>query len=275
MPIPKIIHYCWFGGKPLPELAVKCIASWKKYLPDYELKLWNETNFDINTVQFTAQAAKAKKWAFVADYLRAHVIFYYGGIYLDTDVELLKSYDDDMLQNKCFSGFENIEYVNPGNIFAGEKGCSIAKELMDFYLSYNFIKKNGELNLTPIPEIFTNILLKYGLQQNNTYQELDVITVYPTEYFCPKNFQTGILTITDNTYSIHHYAGSWVPEEEQKSNREKWAFYKKYGNDEYVVDMYKKMNDYAKITIFNAPVKLLYKTAIKRTIKKISKIFKK
>jgi mannosyltransferase OCH1-like enzyme len=270
--IPKIIHYCWFGSKPLPELAVKCIESWKKYLPDCELKLWDKTNFDINTVQFTAQAAKVKKWAFVADYLRAHVIFYYGGIYLDTDVELLKPYDDVMLQNKCFSGFENVEYVNPGNIFAGEKGCIIAKELMDFYSSYNFIKKNGELNQIPIPEIFSNILFKYGLQQNNTYQELDVITVYPTEYFCPKNFQTGILTITDNTYSIHHYDGSWVSEEEQKSNREKWDFYKKYGNDEYVVDIYKKMNDYAKITIFNAPVKLLYKTAIKRTIKKILKI---
>jgi len=275
MPIPKKIHYCWFGGKPLPEMAEKCIASWKKKCPDYELILWNETNFALNTVQFTEQAAMSKKWAFVADYLRAYVIFYYGGIYLDTDVELLKPFSNDILSANCFSGFESNEYVNPGNIFAGEKGCVVAKELLDFYSSYNFIKKNGELNLTPIPKIFSNILLKYGLRQNNTYQELGVITVYPAEYFCPKDFQTGILTIADNTYSIHHYEGSWVSEDKQKSNREKWNFYEKYGNDEYLVDIYNKLKLYEKRTIYNAPLKLLYKTAITRTIKKIFKGFKK
>ena len=273
--IPKIIHYCWFGGKSLPQMAEKCIASWEKHCPEYELKLWNETNFDINTVPFTAQASKAKKWAFVADYLRAYAVFYHGGIYLDTDVELLKPFTSDILSTNCFSGFQSNEYVNPGNIFAGEKGCVLAKELLEFYSSCNFIKKNGELNLTPIPEIFSNILLKYGLHLNNTYQELDVITVYPTEYFCPKDFHTGMVSITDNTYSIHHFDGSWVPQDEQKLNHEKWDFYKKYGNDEYVVNMYNKLKDCEEKSIYNAPLKLLYKTAIKRTIRKISKIFKK
>ena len=273
--IPKIIHYCWFGGKPLSDLAEKCIASWKKYCPDYELILWNETNCNINIIPFTTQAAKNGKWAFVTDYIRAYAIFSYGGIYLDVDVELLKPFSNDILQNNCFSGFEDDKYVNPGNIFAGEKGCFISKELMDFYSSYNFIRKSGKLNTTPIPKIFSNILLKYGLIQNNSYQNLGVITVYPAEYFCPKNFHTGILSVTKNTYSIHHFNGSWCSEDRHKSTNERWDFYKKYGNDEYVVNMYKKIKDYEKKTVDNVPLRLLYKTAIKRTIKRILKIFKK
>jgi len=212
--IPKKIHYCWFGGNPLPELAKRCIASWEKYCPDYELVLWNEDNFDINIVPFTAQVAKVKKWGFIVDYIRAYVVYYYGGIYLDTDVELLRPFDDDILQNICFCGFENEKYINPGSIFAGEKECFIAKELMSFYASYNFIRENGELNLKPSPIIFTDILLKYGLKQNNSYQELGIFTVYSTEYFCPMSYRTGIVNITENTYCIHHYAESWVSEEE-------------------------------------------------------------
>ncbi|GHU76616.1 glycosyl transferase [Spirochaetia bacterium] len=206
--IPKIVHYCWFGGNPLPELALKCIASWKKYCPEYELTLWNEVNFDINTVPFTAQVASVKKWGFIVDYIRAYVVYNYGGIYLDTDVELLKPLDI-FLNDVCFSGFEDEKYVNPGNIFAGEKGCSISKEIMDFYASYNFIQEDGALNFTPSPKIFTNILLKHGLKKNNTYQKLGVFTAYPTEYFCPKDFITGKINITANTYSIHHYDSSW------------------------------------------------------------------
>lgn len=213
--IPKIIHYCWFGGKPLPELAQKCISSWKKYCPDYEMKLWNENNFDINIVPFTAQVALAKKWGFIVDYIRAWAVYNYGGIYLDTDVELIKPLDA-FLHNTCFSGFESEKYINPGNIFAGERGCGIAKEVMDFYTSYNFIQENGALNLTPSPKIFTSMLLKYGLKQNNTFQELDVFTAYSSDYFCPKNFGTGDITITGNTHSIHHYDGSWLSEKDMK-----------------------------------------------------------
>jgi len=212
--IPKIIHYCWFGENPLPELAQKCIASWKKYCPDYELVLCNESSFDVNSVPFTAQVAKAKKWGFIVDYLRAYLVYNHGGIYLDVDVELLKPFDDNMLQNKCFggfeSGFENENLVNPGNIFAGEKKCDIAKEIIDFYSSYNFIKESGELNLTPSPKIFTNILQKYGLKNENVYQNLGVFTAYPAEYFCPKSYVTGLTNITKNTISIHHYDGSWL-----------------------------------------------------------------
>ena len=212
--IPKIIHYCWFGNHPLPRLAEACIESWKKYCPEYKLILWNESNFDINIVPFTAQVARAEKWGFIVDYIRAHVVYYYGGIYLDTDVELLKPFSNDILENVCFSGFENKKNIAPGLIFAGEKGCHIAKELMNFYASYNFIQENGELNLTPSPKIFTKILLKHGLKQNNTYQKLAVFTAYPTDYFCPMSCKTHIINITNNTYCIHHYAGSWLSLEE-------------------------------------------------------------
>jgi mannosyltransferase OCH1-like enzyme len=229
--IPRIIHYCWFGDNQLPELDQKCIASWKKYLPEYNIMLWNEVNFDINIVPFTVQVAKVRRWGFIVDYIRAFAVYNYGGIYLDTDVELLKPFDDDLLNNKCFSGFENMININPGNIFAGEKGCEIAKELMEFYASYNFIKENGELNLTPSPVIFTNILLKYGLKKNGSYQNIDIFTAYPTEYFCPKCFYTGLINITKNTYSIHHFNSSWFSEEEKIYKEERCKIYKTFGSN--------------------------------------------
>jgi hypothetical protein len=144
------------------------------------------------------------------DYIRAWAVYNYGGIYLDTDVELLKPLDV-FLDNICFSGFENGKYINPGNIFAGEKGCRIAKEVMDFYAFHNFIDENGELNLTPSPKILTDLLLKYGLKQNGAYQTLDdgIFTAYPVEYFCPIDFATGKSNISRNTHSIHHFAMSW------------------------------------------------------------------
>jgi mannosyltransferase OCH1-like enzyme len=227
--IPKIIHYCWFGGNPLPELAQKCIASWREHCPDYELKLWDETNFDVNTVPFTAQVARAKKWGFIVDYIRAYVVYLYGGIYLDTDVEILKPFDESMLRHECFSGFESKKYIAPGLIFAGEKGCRIAKELMDFYASYNFIYDPTKLKSIASPVIFTDILLKYGLKQNDTYQELGIFTAYPATYFCPISLKTRKLTITNNTYSIHHYDGSWLPDDVKAYNRIKKTLEKKYG----------------------------------------------
>jgi mannosyltransferase OCH1-like enzyme len=240
--IPKIIHYCWFGGNPLSELEQKCIASWKKYFPMYEIKEWNEQNFDINIVPFTAQVAKEKKWGFIVDYIRGYVVYYYGGIYLDTDVELLKPFDDDMLQNTCFSGFEDYKYVNPGNIFAGEKGSVIAKNLMDFYSSYNFIQESGELNLTPSPEIFTKILLKYGLKKNNCYQELGLFTAYSTEYFCPMSFKTGKMNITENTYSIHHFKGSWYNESEKIFLKNKNKIYSLFGDNLFSKNIIRILN---------------------------------
>jgi mannosyltransferase OCH1-like enzyme len=230
--IPKIIHYCWFGGNPIPQEHAAYIEGWRRLLPGYEFKRWDEGNFDISIVSFTAQVAATKKWGFIVDYIRAWTVFNYGGIYIDTDVELLKSLDDLLESNICLSGFENEKFINPGNIFAGEKGCVIAKELMDFYASYNFIGENGEPNLTPSPKIFTDLLLKYGLKQNGAYQVLKdgIFTAYPAEYFCPMQYLTGKLTITKNTYSIHHYDGSWLTEEQKNDNRIVHTIYRKFGD---------------------------------------------
>jgi len=228
--IPKIIHYCWFGGNPLPELAQKCVASWKKYCPDYTFMLWNESNFDINTVQFTAQVAKIKKWGFIVDYIRAWAVFNHGGIYLDTDVELCKPLDDLLNANICFAGFEDMEYINPGSIFAGEKGCAIAGEVMKYYSHYDIFENGSRENLVPSPRIFTNILLKYGLAMNNSYQELGIFTAYPSDYFSPKSFVTDSLNITENTYSIHHFDGSWLSLQMKRLLKEKIYIDKKFKN---------------------------------------------
>ncbi|GHU74396.1 glycosyl transferase [Spirochaetia bacterium] len=207
--IPKLIHYCWFGCNSIPDDNASYIAGWKKQHPDYEFRFWNEANFDVNTAKFTAQVSETKKWGFIVDYMRAWCVFKFGGIFLDTDVEIIKPLDDLLENNICFAGFESNKFVNPGSIFAGEKGCHIAQELMDFYAEYSFIKADGELSLTASPVIFTEILQKYGLKQNNTYQKFGVFTAYPQDYFSPKDFITGKINITANTYSIHHYAMSW------------------------------------------------------------------
>jgi len=238
--------------------------------------LWNETNFDVNIVPFTAQATKEKKWAFVSDYVHAYIIFHYGGIFLDTDVELLRPFEITMLEQNCFSGFETSKYIAPGLIFAGEKGCVIAKELMDFYSSSDLKQKNTELHLMSSPRILTSILVKYGLNQNNTLQNLGVITVYPAEYFCPKDFHTGIISITNNTYSIHHYDASWVTEDQRKLINERWNFYAKYNNDEFIlnlVEQFEKLkSDYKVNNINSIPLRKLYKIIIKRTLKKLAGI---
>jgi mannosyltransferase OCH1-like enzyme len=205
--------------------------SWKKYCPDYKFILWNEENFDIDSTLFTKQIAEIKKWGFIVDYIRAWAVYNYGGIYLDTDVELLKPLDDLLVNNICFSGFENEKNINPGSIFSGEKACVIAKEILDFYSVYNFIKENGELNLTDSPQIFTKILLKYSLKQNNTYQELGVFTAYPTEYFSPKSFRTGEINVTANTYSIHQYSASWLSEIDKIYLEKRYKIYSSFGDN--------------------------------------------
>jgi len=266
--IPKIIHYCWFGGQEMPKNEASYVEGWKKLLPDYHFMLWNENNFDINTVKFTQQVASVKKWGFVNDYIKAFAIYNYGGIHLDTDVEIIKPFDDLLEKNICFSGFEDKTWIAPGLIFAGEKGCLVAKEIMRYYSNYNFINKDGSLNMIPSPQILSKILLKYGLKQNNTYQELGIFTAYPTEYFCPKSFITGQIVNTENTYSIHHYSASWVSEEGKTGIKDRWHFFEKYGEDKYLVNLYEKAKLYnINRDVYKMPLKELYKVTIKRTLK--------
>ena len=211
--IPKKIHYCWFGGKPLNKLGRKCLKSWKKFFPDYEIIEWNEQNFDLeNCCEYVKQAYKAKKWAFVSDYVRFKVLYEQGGVYFDTDVEVIKTFDD-ILEKGAFMGCENPTdtkmAVAPGLGFAVEKGNAIIKLLLEDYEKSSFYNEDGSLNLYTVVDRATDILKKYGLQNTKDIQVVEGITIYPNEYFCPINMETGKMEKTENTRSIHRYSASW------------------------------------------------------------------
>lgn len=212
--IPKIIHYCWFGGGDLPESALKCIESWKKYCPDYEIKLWDESNFNIKENRFIVQAYKEKKYAFVSDYARFKVLLKNGGIYLDTDVELLKPLDD-LLDNNAFMGFEKagkeLTGIAPGLIIGTNPEAKFVKDMINLYNKIEFCDSEGNIVAKTVVKYTTDYLLKKGCVLENKIQKIEDVTLYPTEYFCPKDYESGKITITENTYSIHHYDSTWWP----------------------------------------------------------------
>ncbi len=205
--IPKTIHFCWFGGKPLPDLAQKCIASWKKFCPDYEIKEWNENNFDIDTYPYAREAYDHKKFAFVTDVVRLYALYHYGGIYMDTDVELVKNIDD-FLQYEGFSGFESPTKI-PTGLMASIKNHPLVREWLEEYNGLHFIKEDGTFDLTTNVIRITNTCLKHGFIPNGELQAVDKFMFFPTEYFCPIHFSEEI-NLTKNTYSIHHFEASWV-----------------------------------------------------------------
>ena len=261
--IPKVIHYCWFGKKPLPKSAIKCIRSWEKYFPSYEIKEWNEENYDLFACPYVKEAYESKKWAFVSDYARFDILYKYGGLYFDTDVEVIKSFDSILARGafmgqeagvNSYSGkrrdrsrekdrkssktgalsgvnptsnkagsVESNDYresavvANPGLGIAVAPGLGIAvapglrlyKEILDYYNGIHFLK-DGVIDTTTVCTHVTEILKKYGYDEyKEEIQEVAGITIYPPEYFCPQNMNTGVLTITDYTHSIHHYTASW------------------------------------------------------------------
>ena len=203
--IPKIIHYCWFGKNPLPTLAEKCIESWKQYLPEYEIKEWNEDNFNVNIIPYTREAYQAKKYAFVSDYTRFWILYKYGGLYFDTDVEVIKPMDD-IIQRGPFMGREHMALasststgvvpVNPGLGVGAEPGLKLYEEILDFYNSLHFIQPNGSYNTTTVVQYATEILLRHGLEKEDVLQECMGITIYPREYFCPKSYENGKIYLT-------------------------------------------------------------------------------
>ncbi len=211
--IPKIIHYCWFGRNPLPDSAIKCIESWQNFFPDYEIIEWNEDNFDVNSIPYTAQAYAAKKYAFVSDYARFKILYEYGGLYFDTDVEVIKSFDD-IIQRGAFMGCELTtplrRSVNPGLGLGVAPGLGLYAELLEFYRTLHFINNDGTYNQTTVVTYTTNILIGKGLNSTNEIQEVAGITIYPKEYFNPLNDNTGKLDITANTHSIHWYSKTWL-----------------------------------------------------------------
>ena len=206
--IPKVIHYCWFGGNPLPELAIRCIESWKKYCPDYEIIEWNESNFDLDCCPYVREAYNEKKWAFVTDYARLKIVYEHGGLYFDTDVELIKPIDD-LLDLQGFMGFEDDEHVNTGVGFGAIPGHSIIKSMMDDYTNVHFRKDDGTLDMTPCPIRNTQTLVALGLYLGEKNCELQGIKFYPKDFFSPKDMRDGKIKLTKNTYSIHHYSASW------------------------------------------------------------------
>ena len=218
MSIPKKIHYCWFGGNPLPELAKKCIASWKKYCPDYEIVEWNENNFDISSAPlYVREAYEAKKWAFVTDYVRLYAMVNYGGVYMDTDVEVIKPLDP-FLSQRAFSGFEDETHI-PTGIMACEKDFPLFSELLKYYDTASFYNEDGSMNTTTNVSVITHMCLSRGLVQNNTYQVLDGFALYPRDVFCPIEFDTLKLRKTKNTVTIHWFAGSWLNAEQRQANK--------------------------------------------------------
>lgn len=211
--IPKKIHYCWFGGAPLPDLVQKCITSWQEHCPEYEIIRWDESNFDLNCCDYVKEAYQAQKWAFVSDVARLYALVTYGGIYMDTDMELLKPLDD-ILQYEAFSGFESEQRI-PTGLMACKAGHPFFQELLRSYNTIHFFLKDGSYDLTTNVTRITNTCLKYGLMLNNTFQTINGFTLFPKDYFCPKDCETGILNMTNHTYAIHHFDGSWLSFEDK------------------------------------------------------------
>lgn len=217
--IPKTIHYCWFGGKPLPKLAKKCIASWRKYLPDYEIKEWNESNFDVNVVPYTAEAYKAGKYAFVSDYARFWILYKFGGLYFDTDVEVIRNMDE-IISAGAFMGCETsceeanqrggVLSVAPGLGLGAIPEMKLYKEMLSQYDNLHFLNLDGTMNLKTVVDYMSEILLNRGLQMSSEIQDLGEVKIYPVDYFCPIHGDARKLEITENTVSIHHWAASWV-----------------------------------------------------------------
>lgn len=213
MSIPKILHYCWFGGKPKPPLAEKCIRSWRKFCPDFEIREWNESNFDLEQVPaYVRQAYEADRWAFVSDYVRLRALTEVGGVYLDTDVEIVRPLDP-FLKHEAFAGFEHLERVQTG-VLACRKGFPLFQEFLAYYDTAVFRRPDGSMDTTTNVEILTGICRKKGLVFNDTFQVVDGLAVYPREVFCPVDYDTMKLKKTRKTVTIHWFSGSWQTQED-------------------------------------------------------------
>ena len=209
MSIPKVIHYCWFGGNPLPKSAEKCIKSWQKFCPDYKIVCWNEENFDINQNRYAKEAYEAGKWAFVSDYVRLKVLYDEGGIYLDTDVEIIKPIDK-LVEKGGYMGFDDNGIISTGLGFACEKGNELVGAILKDYDDIPFLRDDGTYDLLPCPDRNTQTMVKLGLDINNREQVFMGIQMLPEDYLCPMKYYTGKKVITKNTYSIHHFCASWT-----------------------------------------------------------------
>ena len=205
--IPKIIHYIWLGGNPLPKIAEKCIESWKKMCPDYEIKRWDESNLDLEKYEFCKDALASRKFAFASDVLRTDILYNHGGLYLDIDVEIIKPIDELLEKHDCFMGFETSNLLNPGLIIGTVPKNKDLENILKIYKKTKF-DANNLIKLT-VCEIFTDYFKTKGLVANNTTQTIETTTFYNSEYFSPIDVITSKKKVTSNTKSIHWYNASW------------------------------------------------------------------
>lgn len=208
--IPKIIHYCWFGRGEKPENILRYISGWHQKMPEYQIIEWNEDNFDINnSIEYVKEAYEAQKYAFVSDYVRLYVLEKYGGIYLDTDIEILKSPEPLFQEAELVTGFE-MQKILITAFIACEKSNHIIKEFIALYQELHFKNQRGSYDLTPINNRFTELMRKYGLVLDNTYQILqEKIKIYPYHVFCGIDIENSHQVIGNETYTVHHFQASW------------------------------------------------------------------
>ncbi len=227
--IPKTIHYCWFGRGEKPKSVKKCIKSWKKFCPDYEIIEWNEDNFDLDFNEYTRYCYDNKKFAFLSDFARLIIVAKEGGIYFDTDVEVLKPFDD-LLAFDAFYGFENDENVNTGHGFGAVKGHKTVESMKEQYLKLER-QEDGTFPLVVCPKLNTDGLLPFGLKKDGSYQNLDGAVVLTEDYFNPLDDATGKLKKTENTYSIHWYSKSWMSKGKILRSKLTRPFHRLFGKD--------------------------------------------
>lgn len=222
--IPKVIHYCWFGRGPKPTIVLNCMETWKKFLPDYEIKEWNEDNFDINFNDYVKEAYEWKKFAFVSDYARLFALVNEGGVYMDTDVEVMKPLDN-FLTFPAFGGFETEDRLSTA-ILASEKGGEWAKRMLTYYEGRHFCRIDGSLDILANTDVISELMKDGNFRLDNTEQDYqDIMHVFPMDYFSPKSYRTGKISLSSNTCTIHHFSGSWLP-----WNERMWTVIKfKYG----------------------------------------------
>lgn len=219
--IPKKIHYCWFGGKEKPAEVLRMIAGWRKHCPGYEIKEWNESNFNIHLNRYCEEAYAARKWAFVSDVARLWALVYEGGIYLDTDVEVVRPLDG-LLHHRAFLGFEGSEWIATSTMGA-ESGNAFLQSFLESYTDRSFRNRDGSLNQTTnVEELTVRLCRELGVQLNGHPQMAGDFTILPTEFFCPYDYINGKLQTHPCTYTIHWFAQSWIKKSPLKTKLSQW-----------------------------------------------------
>ena len=237
--IPRIIHAIWFSGEPMPELYLKCLESWKKYAPDYEIKIWDMQTYKPDHCLFFEQAIGDRNWSFASDYARADLLRRYGGVYMDLDVEMLRPIDD-LLCNDAYMSFESLDRIECGSGMGARPGHPIMQEICESYEERPYFKADGTWDNSTCPVRYTQVIEKHGLKKDGGFQQVDDITIYPFEVLTCKSFDTGIVYNTELSYTVHHHNGSWIPDSAHKAMNERYAKIQEFLVSRGITDYYLK-----------------------------------